>query len=271
MSVICSGVTDKKKPCKQRCVTGLFCRFHKNQDKSSHNITEIKASETTTEIRPKLIHLEDSISSESLEDLNDDSSESVEYIKTTNANCTACSICLSDLSNEDCTLKCGHIYHTECIGKWIETASVNSNECPMCRKTIKFKEKAIVIDDDLKAQNLTARQNEMINEDMLFAGDLDAQENHMANDGYYDDHRIDDDIRRALEESLLTFENDDYDLLADVLEQSYHSLEAEEGRLIEDAIQANLIASVEKLESESIQDTIDRLMQGKECVTIKLK
>ena len=37
-------------------------------------------------------------------------------------------------------LKCGHMYHNDCIKKWFTNTDVESStKCPMCRDTIRFK------------------------------------------------------------------------------------------------------------------------------------
>jgi len=47
---------------------------------------------------------------------------------------TSCSICLSDFSDEDevCVLRCKHIFHKDCIQKWVNI----NNICPNCKQTI---------------------------------------------------------------------------------------------------------------------------------------
>ena len=43
-------------------------------------------------------------------------------------------------SNKMIKLKCGHIFHSNCIEKWVVT-QINSNlnpECPVCRNEIKY-------------------------------------------------------------------------------------------------------------------------------------
>ena len=46
-----------------------------------------------------------------------------------------CSICLGEYIDDRkmSRLKCGHIYHKECIMKWINN---NNNECPLCRTEV---------------------------------------------------------------------------------------------------------------------------------------
>ena len=47
---------------------------------------------------------------------------------------TTCAICLTDIlkSEKSDTLRCKHIYHTECINKWKE----KQHTCPVCRYVI---------------------------------------------------------------------------------------------------------------------------------------
>ena len=52
-----------------------------------------------------------------------------------------CSICLED---EECgrwvpRLECGHIFHDDCLLKWVKGTSVMSNSCPVCRRLINNK------------------------------------------------------------------------------------------------------------------------------------
>ena len=43
-----------------------------------------------------------------------------------------CPICFIENEEGVSTLVCGHMYHTECITKWINI----SNTCPICRKDV---------------------------------------------------------------------------------------------------------------------------------------
>jgi hypothetical protein len=55
-------------------------------------------------------------------------------IDINNINHENCSICLE--TPDDCTqLKCGHVYHKECIHKWLKI----KNTCPNCRKIMFFR------------------------------------------------------------------------------------------------------------------------------------
>ena len=40
-----------------------------------------------------------------------------------------CSICYEDIINDAVILKCSHIYHKECIDKWL----IDNTTCPYCR------------------------------------------------------------------------------------------------------------------------------------------
>lgn len=51
-------------------------------------------------------------------------------ISTVTPSSDNCMICLDNLENEKIrTLKCDHIFHEACIGKWLNTAPT----CPLCR------------------------------------------------------------------------------------------------------------------------------------------
>ena len=52
-----------------------------------------------------------------------------------------CSICLE---NEKCDrwvprLECGHIFHDDCLLRWVKGTSAMSNSCPICRRLINNK------------------------------------------------------------------------------------------------------------------------------------
>jgi hypothetical protein len=45
---------------------------------------------------------------------------------------TECSICYNKYDNNACKLNCNHIYHKQCIFRWLETTKT----CPLCRRHI---------------------------------------------------------------------------------------------------------------------------------------
>lgn len=52
-----------------------------------------------------------------------------------------CSICHDDfLSQEVCALKCGHVYHSECVRAWLTTKTKSSGGCPQCKKPARANE-----------------------------------------------------------------------------------------------------------------------------------
>lgn len=48
-----------------------------------------------------------------------------------------CIICYNKLDIDDIPQKCGHIFHTLCLYKWI----LESDNCPVCRSTLINKNK----------------------------------------------------------------------------------------------------------------------------------
>ena len=52
-------------------------------------------------------------------------------INIKNINHECCTICIEE-PDECSQLKCGHIFHTECINEWFK----NHKSCPNCRKTM---------------------------------------------------------------------------------------------------------------------------------------
>ena len=47
-----------------------------------------------------------------------------------------CSICLSVIGDDKFKTKCGHMFHTKCIGMWCNIRSGVAKVCPYCRQVI---------------------------------------------------------------------------------------------------------------------------------------
>ena len=50
----------------------------------------------------------------------------------------SCSICLNDITSDVVTMRCGHVYHKECIKCWYLKGDCGK-QCPMCRKSMQGK------------------------------------------------------------------------------------------------------------------------------------
>ena len=60
---------------------------------------------------------------------------SLELKEVLNSN-TDCPICL-DAINLGVEVKCGHIFHHDCIKKWITTDFTGNKKCPLCRTKLR--------------------------------------------------------------------------------------------------------------------------------------
>ena len=78
------------------------------------------------------------------------SSDEIEYIKeySDEKNAHDCSICMEGLTKEIIGLPCKHVYHMNCIGKWL--LQENNDNCPLCRKSINAKKFINICTGDLK-------------------------------------------------------------------------------------------------------------------------
>ena len=47
-----------------------------------------------------------------------------------------CSICLEDVTSKGSSrkLKCGHMFHSNCLSMWLNSGNEKAHCCPMCRK-----------------------------------------------------------------------------------------------------------------------------------------
>lgn len=155
-------------------------------------------------------------------------------------------------------------------------------ECPVCRQPLVFRDKKINSEEikEKELKEMVKKKSEIYIEDELLARRLNNQRdesddisdeedisdisedivintvNNTNTHNMYNNH--DDVIQRVLEESIATAEMDDYEYIAKMLKYSY---EYEENEAIERQL---------KYESETIYETIDRLMNGEKSVVIKL-
>ena len=77
-----------------------------------------------------------------------------------------CIICLENISFEDRHfLHCGHIFHCDCINKWL---NMDKNKCPTCKKNIECDK--TLLEESINLEN----NNEIIiqNNDVLSKGQL---------------------------------------------------------------------------------------------------
>ncbi|CAF1215083.1 unnamed protein product [Didymodactylos carnosus] len=71
--------------------------------------------------------------------VNNDKStvDKVEYIELSKTHGETCAICLSDIKHEDeWVLPCNHVFHSDCINKWLHSGEDGAELCPLCREDI---------------------------------------------------------------------------------------------------------------------------------------
>ena len=76
-----------------------------------------------------------------------------------------CTICFED---EKCgrwvpRLECGHIFHDDCLLRWVKSTNAMSNSCPVCRGLINNKKqiriKMVLYEDDETAEELVISED----------------------------------------------------------------------------------------------------------------
>ena len=52
--------------------------------------------------------------------------------------CSVCKLCMSDFVSEDMVsrVRCGHLFHSQCLQEWLQCTSLAQNECPYCRQSL---------------------------------------------------------------------------------------------------------------------------------------
>ena len=61
-----------------------------------------------------------------------------------------CSICVKELEESACVSLdvCNHIFHSECLDTWLNSALYRSNICPDCRTIICERRQMLLVDAD---------------------------------------------------------------------------------------------------------------------------
>lgn len=248
MSNICLGTTGKNTRCNARVKKPQqYCYRHKNQ-----NMISIKS--TSKHYRaPK---------------------EEKKIIEVMNDFDDVCSICLCDVEKEDdCNLICGHRHHVDCIKQ------VLKSECPVCKGPLTFGTKNIINVEEIKKKEIAyvkeihtnqdatnALVLELANEYMTQNNNIENRNNNRNNDNSYSiavENSLLDmeemELKRAMEESLLQQEIDDYEYEAKILKVSY-----EENERLEKIRQ-------ETLKQLSLPDWLDTIFENNSNIILKLK
>ena len=87
----------------------------------------------------KLIYQEEERTSQRLVECQEckgsDILDSVEKVDTTDSD--DCSICFTEYNSDNVVkLPCDHLFHKECIEKWLKTEDKENNSCPLCRDVV---------------------------------------------------------------------------------------------------------------------------------------
>lgn len=237
MSTICLGVTVKGTKCNARAKkSDHYCFRHKNQ-----NLISIKS--TSKKLEPNIIVTKD------FDDV--------------------CSICLCDVDKEDdCDLLCGHRHHVDCIKQVIK------NECPVCKEPLIFGKKNSIDIEQIKKKETNYIKEMHTNQEATDALVSELANQYMinnnnsnnTNDNSYQitmDNSLLDleevNIQKAIKESLLLQEIEQYEIEVKLIQESY--IEAEQQESIR----------VEKLKTLSLHDWLDAIFDTKDSIILKLK
>lgn len=233
MSTICLGVTMKGTKCNARAKKpDHYCFRHKNQ-----NLISIKS--TSKKLESNIIVTKD------FDDV--------------------CSICLCDVDKEDdCDLLCGHRHHVDCIKQVVK------NECPVCKEPLIFGKKNSIDIEQIKKKEKNFINEMHTNQEATNALVLELANQYMnnnnTNDNSYqitmDNSLLDLDevnIKKAIEESLLLQEIEQYEIEVKLIQESY--IEAERQKHIR----------TEKLKTLSLHDWLDAIFDTQDSIILKLK
>lgn len=99
-----------------------------------------------------------------------------------------CPICFEDIDhNDEFITGCSHRFHSPCINKWLE----NNNNCPMCRKSIKFAKNLNFAEIREQLNNRAERINDHI--------DYEVNEDEV-NDYEVNDYEVNEDDNNLINE-----------------------------------------------------------------------
>lgn len=257
MSKICAGKTGKKQKCARKAIKGTpFCGYHKNQ-------TLVAPIEVLNQ--PLLKETSISLS---------DSEEECTILNITHG---PCSICLLEVEGDAFPLECIHKHHVWCIKSWMESASKHSHTCPVCRIPITT---PIEIDDQKKIENKITAMESSIQEDILLARELAIEDELVREPDNYDiqnepvmrqNDLQDADLNLAIEASLSMVEENEYNMTAKILEDSYYFAEEEDNLMVEMVLKMSVETEKQERENETIDKTIKRLLKNQPSIIMTLK
>lgn len=248
MSTKCLGVTAKGVKCTKPCKGGVrYCNLHKDQCNNTNVSTSVNISTNSVTNTPANI--------------------------TRDVRTQECSICLCDMcdTHKPYNLECFHVYHKECIKEWLESG--DNDECPVCKAKISQNiMTSLNINEAKRGNNITLDEETKLLEDEEYALSIANTNDELP----FIPHVLlqeepQSDIERAIQESLISQEIDDYEFMAKALEYSCQFAEKEEEELIEKTIKMNLEEEIEARSNESVPEMISRLMNGNTHITIKLR
>jgi hypothetical protein len=199
----CIGLKANKKPCTKRVISpNKYCHLHKNQE---------------------IIILNDNQKEKIITNRDPESTDD-----------NICSICLCEVENKhDCNLTCGHKHHIKCIRQLHEPI------CPVCRHPlegnknyhidkIQQRQEKDKIEIEAKANRDAIRQlqtedvedreqdfiDRAIQESLNF---FKMDEGIICIDFSYIENR---ELERAIEESLILQEIEDYNIISEIIQQT---------------------------------------------------
>jgi hypothetical protein len=289
------GKTNKNQVCTKKCTKGnKYCHYHKSQ-----NVEIEKKSESDSTKKHEISSEEDECT-------------------IVNEKSGPCSICLLEVEVDELfSMDCGHKHHSQCIKSWLESSSIHSQTCPVCRTPITNSD---IINEEIKLKNIMSFRQERIEEDERIAremtredensGENEDDENeipmdihignsNIGNNGrsHYSSRRIrhtrvnrddedddivninhnhtnnnrDTDLELAIQASLEMVDENEYNITAEILKDSYYLAGEEEKLLLEMVMNLSIETEKQEREKETIDTTLNRLLKNQPSVILKLK